>query len=68
MSMTSPGRRARSTAVRHVLATCAVAAVVCVVAAALGRDDNIPLILLAAPVLGLLSAAARTWARRSDGE
>lgn len=51
----------------HVLGTCAAAALVCLVAIALGHGRNVPLILLAAPVVGLLSATSLRWAHRSDG-
>lgn len=58
--------RSSSRVVRHVLATCAVAACVCVVAAATGHGGNAPLILLAAPVVGATDALAAKWARNND--
>ena len=50
---------------RHILVTFMVAIGICGVFAALGRGDNIPLILLAAPVVGALEAIAITWKRNN---
>ena len=61
-------RRTRTVVTRYALATCAVAVVVCVVAAVVGHGRNVPLILLAAPVVGLLGATALAGARSSDGD
>ena len=48
------GSNCRSHFVRHILVTFMVAIGICGVFAALGCGDNIPLILLAAPVVGAL--------------
>lgn len=61
-------RRPRAVAVCYVLATCAVAAAVGLVATALGHGRNAALILLAAPALGALGALTLAWARRAGAD
>lgn len=53
---------------RLVLATVIVAAVVCGISAALGHGDNIPLILLAAPIVGVLDATAIKWRHKQQSK
>ncbi|MBW3069848.1 MULTISPECIES: hypothetical protein [unclassified Actinomyces] len=57
-SKRSGSKRSEPHFARHVLATFIVAVVVCAVFAALGRADNIPLVLLVAPIIGILDAGA----------
>ncbi|PHP53768.1 hypothetical protein BW737_000430 [Actinomyces ruminis] len=56
--MGSGSSNSKSRFTLHVLATFIVAVVVCGVFAALGRGDNIPLVLVAAPIVGVLDAGA----------
>ncbi|MDU0349470.1 hypothetical protein [Actinomyces sp. MRS3W] len=56
--------RSKTHLARHVLATLIVAAVVCGIGAALGYGDSIPLILLAAPIVGVITAPR--WKSDSD--
>ncbi|SDN00198.1 hypothetical protein SAMN04487766_11084 [Actinomyces ruminicola] len=60
--------RPKSHFARHVLATVIVAAGVCGISAALGHGDNIPLILLAAPIVGVLDATAIRWRYKQRGQ
>ena len=49
----SGARRGELHLMRHLLVTCVVAACMCGAAAALGRGDVIPTILIAAPLVGI---------------
>ena len=62
----SGARRGELHLMRHLLVTCVVAACMCGAAAARGRGDVTPTILIAAPLAGIGDAFSLAYRRRSD--